>query len=85
MVNALSIEGMRALSLAHLQELIRPSGFITRKDPALRAFLSLLDSEFGGSLDVIAAKPTWDLRQRLLALPGVGPETADAILLYARS
>lgn len=81
--NALTIEGMRSLSLTRLQELIRPSGFITRKAPALRAFLALLNSEFSGSLDVMAAVPTTALRVRLLALPGVGPETADAILLYA--
>jgi endonuclease-3 related protein len=85
MANALSIEGMRNLSLARLQELIRPSGFITRKAPALRAFVALLDSEFSGSLDAMAAMPTAALRGTLLALPGVGPETADAILLYALS
>jgi endonuclease III related protein len=81
--NALSIEGMRSLSLARLQELIRPSGFVTRKAPALRAFLTLLDSEFSGSLDIMAAASTAALRSSLLALNGVGPETADAILLYA--
>jgi endonuclease-3 related protein len=43
----------------------------------------MLDEEFGGSLKGLAAAPTETLRQRLLALPGVGPETADAILLYA--
>lgn len=80
---ALSIEGLRQLSLARLQALIRPSGFYTRKAPAIRAFVSMLDGEFGGSLDALAAMPTDPLRQRLLALPGVGYETADAILLYA--
>ena len=43
----------------------------------------MLDAEFDGSLDVLAARSTPALRHRLLALPGVGPETADAILLYA--
>jgi endonuclease-3 related protein len=81
--NALTVDGMRGLPLTHLQELIRPSGFITRKGPALQAFLALLDSEFGGSLDVMAEMPTRELRGKLLELPGVGPETADAILLYA--
>ncbi|HEX8813837.1 MAG TPA: base excision DNA repair protein [Terracidiphilus sp.] len=81
--NALTPDGLRSLSLARLQELIRPSGFITRKAPALKAFLNLLDSEFSGSLDTMAAAPTPDLRKQLLVLPGVGPETADAILLYA--
>lgn len=80
---ALSIDGMRDLSLAQLQDLIRPSGFYTRKAPAIKAFVAMLDSEFGGSLDRLAATPTEALRLRMLALPGVGYETADAILLYA--
>lgn len=80
---ALTVPGIRALSLDKLQALIRPSGFYTRKAPALKAFIAMLDSEFDGSLDRLAATPTQALRHRLLALPGVGPETADAILLYA--
>jgi endonuclease-3 related protein len=43
----------------------------------------MLDEEFGGSLKRLAASPAKAVRLRLLALPGVGPETADAILLYA--
>jgi endonuclease III related protein len=49
----------------------------------LKAFVAMLDGEFGGSLDAMAAVPAAALRERLLELPGVGPETADAILLYA--
>jgi endonuclease III related protein len=79
----LSLEGLRAVALDRLQELIRPSGFASRKAPALKAFVSLLDAEFGGSLDAMAAAPSDGLREKLLGLPGVGPETADAILLYA--
>jgi len=82
-VGAYTPEGLRALPLEDLQALIRPSGFSTRKAPALKAFMAMLDAEFSGSLDVLAATPTPVLRRRLLALPGVGPETADAILLYA--
>ena len=80
---ALSAEGLRRISVEKLAELIRPSGFYTRKAPALKAFLAMLDGEFDGSLARLAAEPTEALRRRLLALPGVGPETADAILLYA--
>jgi endonuclease III related protein len=80
---ALTVEGLRALPLAVLQDLIRPSGFCTRKAPALKAFVEMLDTEFDGSLQALAASPTEALRGRLLCLPGVGPETADAILLYA--
>ncbi|HEV2323211.1 MAG TPA: base excision DNA repair protein [Terracidiphilus sp.] len=80
---ALSLEGLRSISEEKLRSLIRPSGFITRKAPALKAFVAMLDMEFGGSLKRLAAAPTGELRHRLLALPGVGEETADAILLYA--
>ncbi len=80
---ALSIDGLRTISIPRLRRLIRPSGFYTRKAPALKAFVAMLDEEFGGSLERMAAAPTHALRQRLSALPGVGPETADAILLYA--
>jgi endonuclease III related protein len=80
---ALTIEGIRALTVEELQTLIRPSGFITRKAPALKAFVAMVDEEFGGSLAKMGATPAEPLRERLLALPGVGTETADAILLYA--
>ncbi|MGB6975348.1 MAG: base excision DNA repair protein [Terracidiphilus sp.] len=80
---AFSLAGFRVLSLERLQQLIRPSGFHTRKAPALKAFVAMLDQEFSGSFSRLAATPTPVLRHRLLALPGVGPETADAILLYS--
>ena len=80
---ALSVYGIRSLSVERLQEMIRPSGFHTRKAPALKAFVTMLDAEFGGSLERLAAASTGAVRNRLLVLPGVGPETADAILLYA--
>jgi endonuclease III related protein len=80
---ALTVEGLRALPLDELRRCIQPSGFYTRKAPALKAFVALLDAEFGGSLKKMATAPTESLRERLLRLPGVGQETADAILLYA--
>ncbi len=80
---AMTLDGLRALPLDELARLIQPSGFQTRKAPALKAFIAMLDEEFAGSLEVLAATPTAALRARLLALPAVGPETADAILLYA--
>lgn len=82
-VGVLSIQGLRSIGVEHLKVLIRPSGFYTRKAPALKAFIAMLDSEFSGSLDVMAYQPTDLLRRKLLSLPNVGPETADAILLYA--
>jgi endonuclease-3 related protein len=80
---ALTIAGIRATSLEDLKALIRPSGFQTRKAPAIKAFVAMLDDEFAGSLEVLAAAPAAATRLRLMALAGVGAETADAILLYA--
>jgi endonuclease-3 related protein len=79
---ALTLDGLRAIALEDLKLLIRPSGFHSRKAPAIKAFVAMLDEDFGGSLDRLANIPTATIRLRLLALPGVGPETADAILLY---
>jgi len=80
---ALNLEGLRSLSVDQLQDLIRPSGFHSRKAPAIKAFIAMLDAEFGGSIQRLGKASTSPLRDRLLALPGVGSETADAILLYA--
>jgi endonuclease-3 related protein len=66
-----------------LRTLLRPSGYMVRKTAAVRTFLGFLFAEAGGSFVTLAAMPTKVLRPKLLALPGVGPETADAILLYA--
>lgn len=79
----LSIDAIRKLSEEKLRELIRPSGYMTRKAAAIKAFVAFLDSSYGGSLQRLAAESTTIARERLLRLPGVGPETADAILLYA--
>ncbi|MGC1871765.1 MAG: base excision DNA repair protein [Acidobacteriaceae bacterium] len=79
----LSIEGIRDISEEKLRELIRPSGFVQRKAASIKAFVEFLDERYSGSLEKMAMAPTTELRTQLLALPGVGPETADAILLYA--
>jgi endonuclease-3 related protein len=79
----LSIEAIREISEDKLRELIRPSGFIQRKAASIKTFVKFADEQYSGSLDDMAEAPTAELRTRLLTLPGVGPETADAILLYA--
>jgi endonuclease-3 related protein len=79
----LTIEGIRAIPEEALREIIRPSGFVLRKAASIKTFVRFLDERYGGSLERMAARQTAILRLELLALPGVGPETADAILLYA--
>ncbi len=77
----LTVEGLRAINIDDLRTHIRPSGYMVRKALAIKAFIALLDRDYGGLLEVLAADP--GARAALLALPGVGPETADAIVLYA--
>lgn len=79
----LSVEGLREIPLARLQKLVRPSGYFRQKAKNLKTFVRFLDKSYGGSLDRMLARPTSELRDELLALNGVGPETADSILLYA--
>ena len=80
---ALSPEGLRAIGEADLAALIRPSGYFNAKARKLKAFIALLDKSFGGDLQRLLATPAAELRQLLLATHGIGPETADSIVLYA--
>jgi endonuclease-3 related protein len=79
----LSVEGIRAVSRRRLERLIRSSGYFRQKAARLKIFIDFLDENYGGSLDRLFARPTEQLRKELLSLDGVGPETADSILLYA--
>jgi len=69
--------------LARLARLVRPSGYFNQKARKLRAFVRFLRREYGGSLARMFRTPTAELREKLLAVHGIGPETADSILLYA--
>jgi endonuclease III related protein len=80
---ALSVEGIRKLPVEQLEPLVRPSGYFRQKAQRLKEFMDFLDATYGGSLEVMFATPTLELRERLLAQKGIGPETADSILLYA--
>ncbi len=79
----LSVEGIRRVHLAKLERLIRPSGYFRQKAKRLKTLVEFLDKKYDGSLEQLFLQPTGTLREELLALNGVGPETADSILLYA--
>ncbi len=66
-----------------LEELIRPAGYFRVKTRRLKSLMTRIDTEFEGDLDRLLALSTADLRQWLLSVHGIGPETADSILLYA--
>ncbi len=79
----LSVEGIRKIKLARLERLIRPSGYFRQKAKRLKTFVAFLDRQYSGELDKLFSQPTEKVREELLSLNGVGPETADSILLYA--
>ncbi len=72
-----------AVPPAHLAALIRPAGYFNIKTRRLRSFLKFLLDEYDGDLDRMFAERTDSLREKLLAVKGIGPETCDSILLYA--
>ena len=79
----LSVQGIRTVPVRKLERLIRPSGYFRQKAARLKMFVAYLDEKYAGSLDKLFAQPTDKLRVELLGLNGIGPETADSILLYA--
>ncbi len=72
-----------ALHIEELQELIRPAGYFRLKAGRLRNLLELVVEEYDGDVDRLFAEDIETLREKLLGVNGVGPETADSIILYA--
>jgi endonuclease-3 related protein len=79
----LTPRAMEDVSFARLARLIRSSGYFRQKAKTLKCFVGFLRSGYGGSLNRMFRAPSAVLREELLAVHGIGPETADAILLYA--
>lgn len=79
----LAPEAMAALPQARLAQLIRSSGYYNVKAGRVKRFLVFLRSRYGLNLSRMFARRPSSLRKELLAVPGIGPETADSILLYA--
>lgn len=80
---ALSFQTLDSIPQAKLAEWIRPAGYFNQKAGYLKAFTQMLSSRFDGSLDYLFRLKTPELRKVLLAVKGIGQETADCILLYA--
>ncbi|MBU0759023.1 MAG: endonuclease III domain-containing protein [Candidatus Omnitrophica bacterium] len=80
---ALNARRLSGISEKRLSTLIKPAGYFNVKARRLKNFLSFLNLSYGGSLDRMFKTDTWELREQLLKVSGIGPETADSILLYA--
>lgn len=82
-VDALDWVELRDTSDERLCELIRPAGTYRVKAARIRAFVETLWEDFDGTLETMLSGELQVVRNRLLGVDGIGPETADAILLYA--
>jgi len=80
---ALSPAALRHLSPNELARLIRPSGYFNAKSRKLKALAVWLGEHYHDNLEKLFAVETGQLRRQLLAVHGIGPETADSIILYA--
>jgi endonuclease-3 related protein len=79
----LSWQGLRRAPLPRLEACVRPAGFYRQKARTIRDFVDWLAGQHAGSLHRLFSLPAEELRGQLLDLRGLGPETVDAILLYA--
>ena len=81
--NLLSFEKLHELDVELLAEKIRPAGYFNLKAKRLKNLLDFIDEEYDGSLEEMFAEDLYSLREKILTVKGIGPETADSILLYA--
>ena len=79
----LNPRALERVPFARLANLIRSSGYFRQKARKLKAFVRFLRDQYSGSLARMFRTPTLELREKLLTVHGIGPETADSILLYA--
>ncbi len=80
----LSASRLAEIDVGRLSELIRPAGYYNMKAGRLKNFMGwLFQDGFGGDVDAVGEMSTDVLREELLGVNGIGPETADSILLYA--
>jgi len=79
----LDMDKLRAIDQVSLADIIRPAGFFRVKAKRLKSFVEFVEREHGGVLERMKETQTGTLRSQLLGINGIGPETADSILLYA--
>jgi endonuclease-3 related protein len=79
----LSGDAVHRLSVERLASLIRPAGYFNVKARRLKHFIDFLIREYGGNIAKMKKEKTVVIREKLLGVNGIGPETADSIVLYA--
>lgn len=79
----LEVQALLEMPETELASRLRPVGYFNLKAHRLRSFLSVVSDPYGGDVTRLLDGMTAIVRERLLAIPGIGPETADSMLLYA--
>ena len=79
----LTPEALRELTENKLAGYIVPAGYYNVKARRLKSLIDFLWAECGGRVEALADTPVNEAREKLLGVKGIGPETADSILLYA--
>lgn len=79
----ISVEKLALIPIPALADLIRPSGYFNQKAMKVKNFIRFLMENYDGDLQKMLEEDTANLREKLLGVRGIGPETADSILLYA--
>jgi len=83
--NLLSFDKLHGLPVEALAEKIKPAGYFNLKAARLKNLLNFIAQEYNGCLEDMFAMDMHALREEILTVKGIGPETADSILLYAGS
>ena len=81
--NLMTIEELYSIPTHRLAELIRSSGYFNQKAIKIKNFIDFVKQIYNGNLEKMFKEDTYKLRGMLLEINGIGPETADSILLYA--
>lgn len=78
----LNPEGIHHIKRSELARLIKSSGYYRIKTDRLKSFIDFLFEEYDGNIKKMGRERLGELREKLLGVKGIGPETADSILLY---
>ncbi|MCK5391470.1 MAG: endonuclease III domain-containing protein [Deltaproteobacteria bacterium] len=81
-LNLISIDKLKLLTTDELAQLIRSSGYFNQKALKIKNFVKFITENYNGSLENMFEEDMYVLRDKLLSIKGVGPETADCIILY---
>ncbi len=79
----ISIQRLSSISIYELAQIIRSSGYFNQKALKIKNLVSFVNANYAGNIDKMLGQDLYALREKLLSIKGIGPETADSIILYA--